>query len=886
MRSYFAVVLAAAIVILSSLPLHSVVAGTTPDTGVKSVPNMTYGVWSKNILLTPGSLSHNVQTEPHIAINSKGQMAVTWKEADTNDGAGQGVGSTYSDDGGVTWGPIKDLPSASSDTWLITDENDDFYEAEIHNDGADWVRHSTDGGHTWNAGTKATDTPGALADKETIGTDRKGCIYLIYDDKSSGVTRGSTSCDKAATWSPTVQIADASSDIGGAFITANPQNGNVYAAFMRGSGSYGMYFDKSTDKGKTWGTDVLISNKAALVGRWKISLPGMAIDSKGNIYVAWTGYQNNQFDILVSSSSDEGATWSTPVKINDDTGNADQWQIQGGFIIDPTDTLHAVWRDERGGVYNQYYSNSSDGGKTWSQNIKVSDQSFSLSNFPRPGDYNGLAVAPNGTLYAAWVDGRDDGDAYTDIYFSFMELGGGTPNKPPNVPTVTGPTSGYVNVSYAYNVTATDPDNDQVKYKVDWGDGTNETTALGASGWKAQPSHSWKLIGTYPVKAMTIDAKGAQSAWSSPLSVKISKQSVNHPPDAPTITGITSGKAGVSLTYSVTGTDPDNDQVKYTVDWGDSNSDTTLMAASGWKASLMHAWGTVGTYTIKAKSTDTFGQVSAWSSPLSVVITQGTGSPPLPPVITGPAGGLVNQELTYTFTSTDPDNDQVQFAVDWGDGDNATTGFVASGAQASAKHTWTAVDNYTLKAKARDATGLESTWSSVIVHIVAKDDKPPVIDHTPVKEAWVGDTISIGAKITDDVGVKGATLYYRQKGAADWTIVAMGANGAMYSASIPSNDVVAGTLEYYIQAEDFGANKASSPATGASSPYEISVRSRPGGILGLDTMTFLFILIFVIVAILILLALASWRRRKKRQDQAPYQSYYPYATDETPPWER
>jgi hypothetical protein len=874
MRTSFAVVVAAAVVILSSVagPLP-VKDGQAQETAPAKPPNTTYGTWSKNVLLTPGSLSHNVQTEPHIAINSKGQMAVSWKEASTNDGAGQGVGWTYSDDGGATWGPLKDLPSSSSDTWLITDENDDFYEAEIHGDGADWVRHSTDGGHTWNSGTKATDTDSALADKETIGTDRKGCIYLIYDDKVSGVTRGSTSCDKAATWSATVPIADTAADIGGGVIEGNPSNGHIYAVFVRGSGSsMGIYFDKSTDKAKTWGTDVLISNTAAIVGRWKISLPDIAIDSSGNIYVAWTGYQNNQFDILFSSSSDEGATWSTPIKINDDTGSADQWQIQGGFIIDAKGTLQAAWRDERDGVYNQYYSNSTDGGKTWSKNIKISDQGFDIATFPRPGDYNGLAVAPNGTLYAVWVDGRDDGDSYTDIYFSYMLQGGGTPNKPPNVPTVTGPTSGYVNVSYTYNVTATDPDNDQVKYKIDWGDGKNDTTVLGASGWKGQMAHSWKLVGTYPVKAMTIDAKGAQSAWSSPLSVAISKQSVNHPPNPPTITGPASGKVGVSLTYDVVGSDPDNDQVKYTVDWGDGKSDTTPIGPSGWKSSPSHPWSAAGTYTVKAKTIDAKGLESGWSAPLTVTITQGTGSPPASPTINGPSGGLVNLELTYTFTSTDPDSDQVQFVIDWGDGNGDNTSLVASGSPATAKHTWTSVGNYTLKAKARDATGLESTWSSINVSIAAKDDKPPIIDHTPVTEAWEGDAITINAKITDDIGVNGATLYYRQKGAVNWTSFSMQGNSTQFSKTIPSRDVVEGTLEYYIQAEDYGKNKATSPATGASNPYEITVKSKPEVLPGVSDLTLLLILIISIAILSIILIFLLRKRKKKRQDETHNQS--------------
>jgi len=856
------------VVILCGVLLFTPFEGVAADfSRVNTHPHHeVYGTWSKNIRITGDSLPYNVQTEPHIAINSKGNMVVVWKEANTNDGAGQGVGWTYSDDGGTTWGQKKDVPVSSyaSDPWVIVDENDDIFYAYLTGDG-DYVRRSTDGGHTWGPAVKATDTNQGLADKETIGTNRKGCIFLAYDDKGSDYTRGSTSCDKGATWSPTVPIADQPSDIGGPFITGNPSNGHVYAVFMRGTnGNYGIYFDKSTDNGKTWGTDVLISNTAALIGRWKISLPGVAIDSKGTIYVAWPGYQNGQFDILVSSSSDEGATWSAPVKINDDSGNADQWQIQGSFIIDDQDVLHAMWRDERDGVYNQYYSNSSDGGKTWSKNIKVSDQGFDISNFPRPGDYNGLAIAPNRTLYAVWADGRDDGDSYLDIYFSFMPLG--TPNRPPDTPSITGPGSGVVNVSYSYNITGTDPDSDQISYTIDWGDGTNDTTQFGASGWKASVSHAWKNPGAYNVKAMSIDAKGLQSGWSIPLQVTISSPPENHPPHPPSVTGPSSGKTGVLMGYEISGSDPDSDQVKYVIDWGDGKSDTTQLGASGWKASVSHAWGSPGGYEVKAKTIDARGLESSWSPPFNVSITSGAGSPPNPPGITGPDTCPVNVSCEYTFTSTDPDNDKIMFVIDWGDNTTEDTDLIASGEQIVSAHVWQVISSFTLKAKARDSTGLESSWGSKVIRIIESDDQPPVIQHTPVKEAWSGEKIPINARITDDIGVRSATLYYRQKGTDTWRSVLMKNNGTQYTAEIPSEDVVPGVIEYYIQAEDYALNKGVSPQGGASSPYEITVKSRPALILGVDWIMLLLILLIVVVCII--LALVAWRRRKRRKETA------------------
>jgi len=83
----------------------------------------------------------------------------------------------------------------------------------------------------------------------------------------------------------------------------------------------------------------------------------------------------------------------------------------------------------------------------------------------------------------------------------------------------------------------------------------------------------------------------------------------NQPPNAPVINGPTSGNPGTSYTYIFTSIDPDGDDVKYHIVWGDGNSDTTGFNPSGTDVMVSHTWATKGTYTIKATAEDTNGLI-------------------------------------------------------------------------------------------------------------------------------------------------------------------------------------------------------------------------------------------------------------------------------------
>ena len=96
--------------------------------------------------------------------------------------------------------------------------------------------------------------------------------------------------------------------------------------------------------------------------------------------------------------------------------------------------------------------------------------------------------------------------------------------------------------------------------------------------------------------------------------------SENNPPETPSITGPTSGKAGETYTYTFVTTDSDGDNVYYYIDWGDNTTSGWLGSyASGVEKTASHTWSQQGTYTIKIKAKDILDAESDWGT-LDVVM--------------------------------------------------------------------------------------------------------------------------------------------------------------------------------------------------------------------------------------------------------------------------
>ena len=98
-------------------------------------------------------------------------------------------------------------------------------------------------------------------------------------------------------------------------------------------------------------------------------------------------------------------------------------------------------------------------------------------------------------------------------------------NQPPKKPsTPKGPIMGKIGEIYTYQSQTTDPEEDELQYIFDWGDGTNSGW-LGPynSGETCKASHAWQKTGYYSVKARAKDIEGLESEWSDPLIILMPK---------------------------------------------------------------------------------------------------------------------------------------------------------------------------------------------------------------------------------------------------------------------------------------------------------------------------------------------------------------------------
>ena len=82
-----------------------------------------------------------------------------------------------------------------------------------------------------------------------------------------------------------------------------------------------------------------------------------------------------------------------------------------------------------------------------------------------------------------------------------------------------------------------------------------------SSSLEHQPKHQYINTGVYTVQLNVTDINGKTSIKTKNIII-----SGNNPPDKPTITGPSSGKAGNEYSYRFKATDPDKNQIYYCID--------------------------------------------------------------------------------------------------------------------------------------------------------------------------------------------------------------------------------------------------------------------------------------------------------------------------------
>ena len=269
---------------------------------------------------------------------------------------------------------------------------------------------STDHGQTWAAekivsGTQWADHPwfGMSADgKDVYAFWAKGDLYAV------------ASHDYGVTWSSPLKINTVKRlyyYAEGVEVLADGTVVVAAAGYPCGKGSsqctgtitYNVF--RSTNGGSSYTQSVVDSLKTG-VQYMTDGLETVASDAAGTLVLMYTGAPtlggNN--GVWVRQSVNSGASWSAAIPLLESGITADcSYPANVGGAAG---SFRATFFDTRTGSFNVWYRQSSDGGMTWTPEVKISDKTSgapykNAQGFGAPyGDYSGISILSNGNTIA------------------------------------------------------------------------------------------------------------------------------------------------------------------------------------------------------------------------------------------------------------------------------------------------------------------------------------------------------------------------------------------------------------------------------------------------------------------------------------------------------
>ncbi|MBI4535313.1 MAG: T9SS type A sorting domain-containing protein [Ignavibacteriae bacterium] len=381
--------------------------------------------------------------EPSIAVDplNPSRMAIGWRQFNTISSSFRQAGYGYTTDGGFTWrfpGVIE--PGVfRSDPVLDSDSDGNFYYNSLTSVGGLFscqVFKSTNGGATWDTGTYAFGGDKQWMTIDKTGSIGNGNIYAFWTSAFSACPPGSftRSVDRGFSYQSCLTIPN---DPFWGTLTTGP-DGELY---VFGESSIGFEVVKSTTARDStmavlWDTATAVDldgqisafsgsgspNPGGLLGQAWVAVDRSNTPTRGNLYALCSVDRFSNFDpldVMFARSTDEGLTWSAPVRVNDDTSTT-AWQWFGTMSVAPNGRIDVIWldtRDNPGSVNSSlYYAYSFDGGVTWSSNIRLSNSFNPHLGWPQQnkmGDYFDM-VSDDAGAHLAWA-GTFNGEQ--DVYY-------------------------------------------------------------------------------------------------------------------------------------------------------------------------------------------------------------------------------------------------------------------------------------------------------------------------------------------------------------------------------------------------------------------------------------------------------------------------------------
>ena len=408
------------------------------------IPNYN-SVLFTNTNISRDSFPQN-ETSVKISKTDPNRVVAAWR--DFRQGvspANRRVGYSYSTDGGVTWSVSQLLDSTvfpdfprNSDPVVAVDTAGNFYIAVITvgQNLALAIYKSTDGGVTFPISTIVAND--GTEDKEWLETDfTPGSPY--YNNLYISWTRFSgnsgikltRSTNSGSNWSNAVAIADPSSPGQGSDLAIG-LDGEIYVTWVGGTATQDyIYFDKSTDGGLSFGTDRVIQQgltPTIPITSSGVTFPSIDTDvsggaNNGNIYLVWCDGRNGDADIFLTRSTNKGADWSSPLRVNNDPVSNGKMQCWPWLAVSDSGNIAVIFYDTRNtsanNIVEAYLALSTDGGLSFT-NTPLSDvpsPTIQPNSDIRFGDYIGIDYY-GGKIVPVWTDERTGGfnmECYTAV---------------------------------------------------------------------------------------------------------------------------------------------------------------------------------------------------------------------------------------------------------------------------------------------------------------------------------------------------------------------------------------------------------------------------------------------------------------------------------------
>jgi hypothetical protein len=190
-----------------------------------------------------------------------------------------------------------------------------------------------------------------------VRLDEGNYAHIIWEDNRAGVQRLafrrssnilSSGGPWPLTWNSLVYVDDTGHNTKGnttgyvqghsqIVVTGSGASAINYAVWV--SSDNNIYFDKSTNGGAAWGTDVRVNDNTAATREW----PSLSLDGSDNIYVVWMDNRDGNSNIYFSYSTDGGNTFSPDTCVHNATPEDKYPGITAGAETDALSEVHIAW---------------------------------------------------------------------------------------------------------------------------------------------------------------------------------------------------------------------------------------------------------------------------------------------------------------------------------------------------------------------------------------------------------------------------------------------------------------------------------------------------------------------------------------------------------------